>query len=276
VWSITKPQTTLSIVKSKTPMLFSTITDSSRRRMLPNDPDDMLLHYKNLQKEDSTTTTSSSTRTVGLDESDRTMSASETNLLLSDDSQEQQSRCAGAEERCYEESCQLLHTRLSCLSAWRSGQTLRIHDTGKCTFTTGKSGPDIEISIRGDNNGIVISSTVFGTNHVGANDDIISSAGGGEKNKRTSMPKISYSLMTKMMKYNTMLNQSSRGGQVVLYDGRFVFYLHASLSILEKSRYVDLVNVVDEFHVKALEISKDFESAAVKAQRRQLHLLRFR
>jgi hypothetical protein len=244
--------------------------------MLPNNNnhDDMMLGVlrKNLKKEDS-----SSTRTVGLDESDRTKrGASGTNLLLSDDSQEQQSRCAGAEERCYEESCQLLHTRLSCLSAWRSGQTLRIHDTGKCTFTTGKSGPDIEISIRDDNNGIVISSTVFGTNHVGANDDIISSAGGGEKNKRTSMPKISYSLMTKMMKYNTMLNQSSRGGQVVLYDGRFVFYMHASLSILEKSRYMDLVNVVDEFHVKALEISKDFESAAVKAQRRQLHLLRFR
>ena len=247
--------------------------------MPPNDPDDMLLHYKNLQKEDSTTTTSSSTKTVGLDESDRTKrGASGTNLLLSDESspREQQSRCAGAEER-YEESCQLLHTRLSCLSAWRSGQTLRIHDTGKCTFTTGKSGPDIEISIRDDNNGIVISSTVFGTNHVGANDDIISFAWrGGEKNKRTSMPKISYSLMTKMMQYNTMLNQSSRGGQVVLYDGRFVFYLHASLSILEKSRYMDLVDVLDEFHVKAIEISKDFESAAVKAQRRQLHLLRFR
>jgi hypothetical protein len=279
-------------------MLFFAIADSSRRGMPPkNEPKNgMLLHHKNLRKEGSTTTTSSSTRTVGLDESNRTIrDDSESNLLLSDDNQDQQSRRnAGTEER-HKDSRQLLHTRLSCLQKWRSGQTLSIHDTGKCTFSVGKSGPDIEICIREDNSGIVISSTVFRTDHAAdandnnINDDIISSSssssdgakgggvGGGEKNKkRTSKQKISYSLMTKMMQYNTMLNQSSLGGQVIMYDSRFVFYVHAPLSILEKSRYMDLVNLMDVFHVKATEISNEFASSAVMAQRKQLHLLRFR
>ena len=199
--------------------------------------------------------------------------------------QEQQSRSTCAKE-CYEELCKLLQTRLSCLSTWRSGQTLRIHDTGKCIFTTGKSGLDIEICIHDDNNGIVISSIVFRTDHDGAGDadeDITTSSAGGVKDEKDNtrvarMQKVSYSLMTIMLKHNILMNkQSCRGhGQVILYNGRFVLYLHASLSILQKSRYIDLVDVLDKFHMKALEISKDFESASVKAHRRQLHLLRFR
>ena len=83
--------------------------------------------------------------------------------------------------------------------------------------------------------------------------------------------------MTKMMQCNTMLNESSRGGyQVILYDGRFVLYLLISLSILDKSQYMDLVAVMDDFRATASEIIKAFEEAAVKARRRQLHLLRFR
>jgi hypothetical protein len=83
--------------------------------------------------------------------------------------------------------------------------------------------------------------------------------------------------MTKMMQCNTMLNESSRGGyRVILYDGRFVLTLLISLSILDKSQYMDLVAVMDDFHATASEIIKAFEGAAVKARRRQLHLLRFR
>jgi hypothetical protein len=126
-------------------------------------------------------------------ESDITMrraASGETNLLVyCDNIQTRPSNSAldAGEQQLYKDLCLLLHSRLSSLCTWRSGQTLRIHDDGKCTFNTaGKNGgPDIEISIRDDNKGIVISSTVFGrTNHLGANDDVISSAGGGRGKER--------------------------------------------------------------------------------------------
>ena len=104
----------------------------------------------------------------------------------------------------------------------------------------------IDVSIRDDTKAVVISTVVHIKKHV--------------LRKSNHHWGASYSLMTKMMKHNTFLNQVARdktgAGRVVVYDGTFILFFNMSLSVLSSNWKLKLV--LDNFMLKAVQSSKNF------------------
>eukprot|EP00541_Cyclophora_tenuis_P006611 CAMPEP_0116561244 /NCGR_PEP_ID=MMETSP0397-20121206/11469_1 /TAXON_ID=216820 /ORGANISM="Cyclophora tenuis, Strain ECT3854" /LENGTH=250 /DNA_ID=CAMNT_0004087353 /DNA_START=25 /DNA_END=774 /DNA_ORIENTATION=- len=114
----------------------------------------------------------------------------------------------------------------------------------------------IHVTIRDDGKAIVFSTVVYTVQEELQRPTVVSS----------SPHRVSYySLMTKMMKYNTILNKSQKGAQVGMLDGKFIFFRTVSVGCLNNDERFH--KTVSEFHVQAIEIRRDFRTKAACSPR---------
>ena len=166
-----------------------------------------------------------------------------------------------------QEAKELLQGRLE-LFGLCSGEHLHVGSSGKFTFAAAGDHM-IEVCIRDDNKAVILSTVVHKGKH-----------GGLLADRKSHRSYCSYSLMTKMMKYNTFLLRSrgvaggkpDTAGRIDVYDGTFVFFSNMSLSVLSSNGTLELL--LDDFILKAVEISKDFakvrDTTTTKLRRRLL------
>lgn len=145
-----------------------------------------------------------------------------------------------------------------------SGMHLQVSETtGRCCFETANGRHKIELSIREDDpDTVIISTVVYKTNQ---GDD--RTAG----QRRESQPtQGSYSLMTKMMKFNAQLSrrsvtaggtaaQNGAAGRVSCHGGVFVFFLH--MDIMNLCIEGRVKTVLEDIMLQAAEMSKEFVMA---------------
>lgn len=133
-----------------------------------------------------------------------------------------------------------------------------------CTLNTINDDDEkVAVRIKGDSaRAVVVISTVVHILNLG-DSTLVSTS---HQNKKTKL-KGSYTLMTKMMKYNTTFKntptwgcKADGGRYIACYDGKFVLFANVEASILS-SGGGKLGSVVDAFISKAAEVSKDFATA---------------
>lgn len=133
-----------------------------------------------------------------------------------------------------------------------SDQITKTSENGRyCFFASGHE-KKIEINIRSDLKAIVFTTVVHEVKH----SELLHKRGRGRGTQ--------YSLMTKMMKFNTLLNRAS-AGQIGSYEGRFVFFRNLSLAVL---RTGNLSEFLEDYILKAVEVSLDFALAGKSKTRR--------
>lgn len=124
---------------------------------------------------------------------------------------------------------------------------------GRCTFIAGGT-HKIEVSLRGDSSAIVISTEVHNL-HQG---DVVK----GQK-KMNHCQSGSYSLMTLMMKHNAILERAAPSEyereHIGVHDGKFVLFAIVPIAVLSNKKLLE--RSLDNFILKAVEISKDFSKA---------------
>lgn len=132
----------------------------------------------------------------------------------------------------------------------------RLHvspESGKSSFITAR-GHKIELSIQSDMKYVSISTVIHTVKH-----GSLLSPSGGKGNRNQLRPnRGSYSLMTKMMKYNAILKRSpsSGSGHILACDGIFVYF--ATLDVSGLTRKGALATVLEDMIIKAGEMSEDF------------------
>lgn len=75
---------------------------------------------------------------------------------------------------------------------------------------------------------------------------------------------ISYSLMTKMMKYKAIFQRSTKRQQVGIYDGKFLYIRTLSISILQKEFFLELSREIEGFISMAEQMQTDFDKEKEK------------
>jgi hypothetical protein len=167
-----------------------------------------------------------------------------------------------------EEAHKRLYERLKEYPPFTKGQTIEHTMTADSyspaphnsyTFT---AGPDVRISvqIRSDVQRVFFSTVVHKE----------------ECRQRDQFPpkRRSYSLLTKMMKYNAILPQTIGGGRVITSgEGSFIFFQDMNMmdALCCTIRCRELADSVADFVLKATEIRRDFDrtTTSKKAQKRQ-------
>jgi hypothetical protein len=66
-----------------------------------------------------------------------------------------------------------------------------------------------------------------------------------------------YKLLTTMMRFNTELDRTGYGGQISSIDGRFIYFRHADVRILNEEKFFHAL--VENFILKAFEMERDFD-----------------
>jgi hypothetical protein len=132
---------------------------------------------------------------------------------------------------------------------------------GKCTFLAGGD-HQIEVSIRGDGNAVVVSTVVLSLDH----SDFL------QGHQKSNQCLGSYSLMTLMMKHNAILKRAAHneneGGFIGFYDGRFVLCVNLPMTVLSSQR--KLKCVLYDLILKAVEISKDLPKVQESSKTKRL------
>ena len=117
--------------------------------------------------------------------------------------------------------------------------------SGKYTFLMPGHGMKIEVSLREDIRMIQISTVVH--QEVKQSDLFNQRRGAGSH----------YSLLTKMMRFNVLLNRTG-GGKIGAYGGSFVFFQHLNLLVLHEGGGKLLQRMLEDYILQTVEISRDF------------------
>lgn len=141
-----------------------------------------------------------------------------------------------------------------------SSSHLDVSETGKCSFVTA-GGHKFELCIQGagsTKNSVSMSVVIHKVKHTHAQTTSSSSRG-------------SYSLMTKMMKYNTKMNRQT-AGHIGTFGGTFIFFKNADVSVLTSEGRLE--SVLKDFMLKAVELSNEFRKTKDDIEMRKKHLKR--
>lgn len=152
-----------------------------------------------------------------------------------------------------EEAYERLYERLKEYPPFTKSQTIERMIDDSCTqsrsfvFTAGHN-LRISVQIRSDVQRILFSTVVHKLNYQ-------------QQQEVSPQPSRGYSLLTKMMKYNSILGRATGGGQVVCTsEGSFVFFQDVNMmgALCCTTSCCKLSVLVDDFVLKAMEIRRDF------------------
>mmetsp|Transcript_20422 Transcript_20422/g.47263 ORF Transcript_20422/g.47263 Transcript_20422/m.47263 type:complete len:235 (+) Transcript_20422:82-786(+) len=148
-----------------------------------------------------------------------------------------------------------------------SSEQIYVHKVGRRYSMLLTNGVVVQANVLDDMKSFVLSTIVYDVKMDAATcrccpSGTVGNQLSGTRTKRASV----YSLMTKMMKYNTILNSKQEGSQMGMRGGRFVYFQITPLRELVQSQqrkqkaYTEFNNLLVNFLEQAAQMKEDFRT----------------